>query len=109
MRYCPGQGGRCRNLVDRGRCPDCSKASERTRRDTSPWRKLYFTTRWQTLRTQQLRAHPLCSDCLALGVVTRATDVHHLEPHRGDEELFWTSPLGSLCHRCHSRRTGRGE
>lgn len=64
-----------------------------------------------------LRQHPLCGDregdsspehshCLRNGKATPATDVDHIEPHRGDAVLFW-NPLNhqSLCHECHGAKS----
>lgn len=63
---------------------------------------LYNTVRWRKLRAAQLRAEPLCAYCERLGRVTAATVADHVEPHRGDEVLFWTGRLQSLCDGCHS-------
>lgn len=38
-----------------------------------------------------------------MGHTTPATVAHHLVPHRGDETLFFTSPLQSLCKACHDK------
>jgi 5-methylcytosine-specific restriction protein A len=36
----------------------------------------------------------------------RATDVDHIEPHKGSWERFTDRDnLQSLCHSCHSRKT----
>jgi predicted kinase len=42
---------------------------------------------------------------MRVGIYKGATDVHHVIRHGGDREKFVTSPLISLCHECHSRRT----
>lgn len=68
-----------------------------------PWRKLYATTAWQKIRAWQLAQQPLCEECLSIGVVTPATDVHHVEAHKGDLEKFWNGPFRSDCASCHSR------
>jgi 5-methylcytosine-specific restriction enzyme A len=62
---------------------------------------LYHTKRWKLRRLQQLRQQPLCSACQQDGVVKAATVAHHVEDHRGDYKLFFTSPLQSLCKKCH--------
>ncbi|MFQ7430679.1 HNH endonuclease [Sutterella wadsworthensis] len=67
-----------------------------------------YGARWQRLRARFLREHPLCVDCARLGRVTPATDVDHIQPHRGDQDLMWDeSNLQPLCHRCHSKKTAR--
>ncbi|RVI58524.1 HNH endonuclease [Sinorhizobium meliloti] len=68
------------------------------------WLHLYKTTRWRRLREAQLRAHPLCEWCLEREEVTEANEVHHRDPHKGDEEKFWSGPFISTCKPCHSSR-----
>jgi len=40
--------------------------------------------------------------CSASGRVTPATVADHVIPHRGEERLFWSGELQSLCATCHS-------
>lgn len=49
----------------------------------------------------------MCADCIKRGIITPATDVDHIEPHRGDRVKFWTGELQSLCKECHSIKTAR--
>lgn len=73
-------------------------------------RRLYRTARWSRLRTVVLSEEPLCRACMQDGQVTSATDVDHIQPHRGDLRLFWDREnLQALCHACHSSKTARGE
>lgn len=61
-----------------------------------------YTYRWQQYRKQYLRQHPLCVYCERMGKVVEATVVDHIEPHRGDEVLFWEpSNHQGLCKSCH--------
>jgi 5-methylcytosine-specific restriction endonuclease McrA len=65
-----------------------------------------YNYRWQKARATFLERHPLCRHCQQKGVVTVATDVDHIIPHRGNQQLFWdTSNWQSLCHSCHSVKT----
>jgi len=61
--------------------------------------------RWERVRAHQLRKEPLCKFCLDHGRVTPATIADHTVPwKRGlpdDAMRFWTTPLQSLCKRCH--------
>lgn len=70
--------------------------------------RLYRTARWQAERAAHLRAHPFCVECAKDGLTVAATEVDHIEPHRGDAALFWkrTNRQG-LCKVCHSRKTAR--
>jgi len=69
--------------------------------------KLYGRT-WQKRRAIQLSINPWCEECLQRGLYVPATDVHHVKKHEGSAELFVSSPLESLCHSCHSKKTSRG-
>ena len=63
--------------------------------------------RWQRARLMFLGRpeNVLCRMCTAIGLVTRATVVDHIKPHRGDQVLFWdTSNWQPLCKRCHDSR-----
>ncbi|UFT98103.1 HNH endonuclease [Radiobacillus kanasensis] len=64
---------------------------------------------WQKYRVMFLRRNPLCKSCSARGHTVPATEVDHIEPHRGDKELFWDpNNHQGLCNTCHSRKTGKG-
>jgi 5-methylcytosine-specific restriction endonuclease McrA len=65
------------------------------------WARFYKTARWQRLRKLQLTQHPLCEFCLGRGIVTVATVVDHVVPHKGDWTAFCTGRLQSLCEECH--------
>lgn len=79
------------------------------RRYSAPWRGWYGTARWQGIREAQLSSQPLCSLCLEAEVVEVATVCDHLEPHRGDEDLFWSGPFQSLCAHHHNSAKQRDE
>lgn len=68
----------------------------------SQYAHLYNTRRWRRRRDHQLAIEPLCRYCKAMGRTTPATIADHIEPHRGDPELFWCGELQSLCSPCHS-------
>ena len=76
--------------------------------------RLYDTQRWKRARRQFLAAHPLCRMCQEVGRVTLAVLVDHIEPHKGDPDLFWNEANWQpLCATDHSaakqsqERTGR--
>jgi 5-methylcytosine-specific restriction protein A len=70
----------------------------RLRQVRDPWRHLYYSDRWRKTRSAVLRAQPICMRCKQ----APSTTVHHVVPHRGDEHLFWSSPLQAVCRSCHS-------
>lgn len=104
LRPCSYPG--CTELVRSGRCErhlavsDLSISEDRKQRQ-----RLYGRVEWQRRRLHHLASHPWCEDCLRANIFTPATDVHHEERHEGDELIFITSKLMSLCHACHTKRT----
>lgn len=79
------------------------------RREDQPWRAWYGLAVWQRIRAAQLQAEPLCRRCAALGEVTAATVVNHMEPHRGDWAKFIGGPFESVCKPHHDAEVQREE
>ncbi len=73
------------------------------------YRSYYNTSIWKQIRRNQLASNPLCRMCEADGRLTPATVCDHIEPHKGDWELFTGGPFQSLCNPCHSRHKQREE
>lgn len=72
------------------------------------YQKLIHTTRWLQLRRQVLTAQPLCQACKEAGIITPATEVHHIRPVEeaiGERErrqrMYDPHNLRALCHACH--------
>lgn len=62
--------------------------------------------RWQKYRVVFIAEHPLCEDCLEIGIIVPTFAVDHIKPHRGDQELFWDPKNHrGLCETCHNRKT----
>ena len=101
LRACSYPG--CPNLVRSGYCTEHSNLQ--VRRHILEHQRLYNHRTWNQLRTTQLAREPWCADCLKKDIYTLATDVDHVEPHRGDPISFFTGKLQSLCKPCHSRKT----
>lgn len=102
LRPCSYPG--CSRLVKSGRC-DMHRGE--TRRDPEIHR--LYDRKWQDRRRIHLANHPWCAECMRGGSFVPATDVHHLVPHKGNRQIFMTSPLESLCHSCHSKIKDDGE
>ena len=66
--------------------------------------KLYNNPRWHSRRKDQLTAEPFCRMCNRLACIA-----DHIEPHRGDVDKFYNSPLQSLCKPCHDSHKQRAE
>ncbi len=65
--------------------------------------ELYRTARWKREQREHLANEPECRQCGA-----RASVVDHIEPHRGDEALFWSrANWQSLCRSCSNAKTAR--
>ena len=68
---------------------------------------------WRKASAAFLQRYPLCVLCLARGQINeramadlcttqRTLVVDHIEPHRGDDSLFWnTNNWQTLCRLCH--------
>ncbi len=67
----------------------------------------YKSGAWKACSKSYRDAHPLCEQCLKEGRYTKATVVDHIQPHRGDSELFWNPDnWQALCKPCHDKKTG---
>lgn len=65
-----------------------------------------YNYKWTQQRTKYLRNNPLCVRCAEKDLITIATVVDHIVPHKGDMDLFWDeSNWQSLCKRCHDIKT----
>ena len=98
----------CPNLCESGTyCPEHSAESPDRLRGSATERG--YDAKWRRARKRFLQSHPLCANCLSQGVLTPATVVDHIVPHRGDHRLFWDEQNWQpLCKACHDRKTGSG-
>lgn len=79
---------------------------KRQRYASASWHRWYNLPIWRRMRSAQLTLEPWCRECARHDRTTRATEVDHVIPHRGDWALFTEADnLQSLCHTCHSRKT----
>jgi 5-methylcytosine-specific restriction protein A len=86
-----------------------------------------YDGRWRIYRRAFLAKYPLCgmrsaeadrriahmgvewSECKRAGLVRAAEQVDHLEPHRGNQGLFWDGGNHqALCQHCSNRKSARG-
>jgi 5-methylcytosine-specific restriction enzyme A len=102
LRPCSWPGG-CTTLVHSGRC------EKHAVKDANhiPERQRLYDRKWRRIRAAYLADHPWCERCLADGIYTAATDVHHLDRHAGDPEKFYNGQLESLCKPHHSAETAK--
>lgn len=72
----------------------------------------YKSTAWQRCRALAIKRDSyLCQDCLRLGRITPAEEVHHIQPLtpeniRRPEVTLNLENLVSLCRECHKARHG---
>lgn len=77
-------------------------------RERPAYHAWYKTARWRRYRVAFLAKHPYCRACERETRATFATEVDHIEPHRGSYELFWDEGNHQgLCASCHSKKTFR--
>lgn len=98
----------CGALVTDGsaRCAQHRRSRERERGSSA---KRGYDWQWRKLRSAFLQRHPTCAHCAEQDhppIIEAATEVDHIVPHRGDDQLrlAWSN-LQSLCKPCHSRKT----
>lgn len=95
-------------LTDSGWCD--SHARDRWQDGRESASKRGYDRCWRKVREQHLRSSPLCLDCLIEGIVTAATNAHHVEKIADNpERRLDRTNLMSLCSRHHDIRTARGE
>lgn len=88
-------------------------SKSRYRDESLHYRKWYKTARWQQLRMEVLTRDKFTCQMVGCGKVTGKTSqlvCDHIQPHRGNERLFWDlSNLQCLCKPCHDRLKQRQE
>lgn len=62
-----------------------------------------YDARWERIRLMKLRENPLCEICDGNGIITEATEVHHIVPIGDGGEIYAIRNLMSLCHSCHMK------
>src|SRR5690606_264856 len=89
-----------------GRRDKRERDQDYARRRNPVARALYRSKRGRTERAAFLHDHPLCVECERHDLIRPATVVDHIDPHGGDETVFWDkSRWQALCASCHGRKT----
>lgn len=80
-------------------------------RNGSAYHRLLNTTAWRSTRSAALESQPFCVDCAKRGILTPATDVHHIKPVESIKDpetmvrmTYDQRNLACLCHHCHVER-----
>jgi 5-methylcytosine-specific restriction protein A len=74
--------------------------------------RIYDLQRWRRkggVRDQHLAREPLCRHCQQRGLVVAAVDVDHILAIEAGGDPWDHDNMQSLCHQCHSRKTGVDE
>ena len=80
-----------------------SRERDGRRNSNAHWRKWYGLKRWKDLRWEILtRDLFTCHLCGHTEHDTSQLVCDHVEPHRGNPQLFWSGPFQTLCEACHS-------
>lgn len=105
LRPCRHTG--CRELVTTGYCiKHKQEKHQRYDRYRGSSASRGYDARWRRYREEYLKGHPLCVECLKTNMITAATVVDHIIPHKGDNNLFWDAQNHqALCKGCHDRKT----
>lgn len=74
-------------------------------------RKIYSSERWRKLRGWKFTVDPLCEECLKVGFVIQAEDIHHIKSFMSTDDLcerirlaYDIENLQSLCKKCHQKK-----
>lgn len=105
LRPCNHMG--CTTLTRDRLCPTHARGY---RREQDRWRgsaqERGYTHQWNVARNRYIKDNPLCRSCREQGDINGANVVDHIEPHKGNMELFWDeSNWQPLCTTCHNRKT----
>jgi 5-methylcytosine-specific restriction endonuclease McrA len=92
---------RCGRVVT-GTCDTCSNITAASADDYRAGSSERYGHKWDRLSRAKRAASPLCERCERLGVVTVATEVHHIQKvsQRPDLKYEWSN-LISVCRECH--------
>ncbi|MGO3732065.1 MAG: HNH endonuclease signature motif containing protein [Vagococcus sp.] len=68
--------------------------------------RLYNSKRWRTTSKIYRINHPICENCLSIGIIKPVDVVDHIIEVKDDWNLrYEETNLQSLCHNCHNQKT----
>lgn len=99
----------CTELVDRGYCDKHKPEIRQYDKYRGNSNDRGYDSKWRKFRENYLKAYPVCCDCLVIGSIEPAVDVHHMVKLVDGGKRLDPANCMPLCHSCHSIRTRRGE
>lgn len=95
-------------IDDYGYCEKHKEIAKRQEKRTVSAYKHLYGWQWQKIRARYLKENPLCVICYTKKIITPATVVDHIDPHKGDVIKFWDEDnYQSLCKSCHDYKTAK--
>lgn len=99
----PCKHGNCPKLTEGTYCAEHDVLHKKDRPSAT---SRGYNAKWRKARSRYLKQHPLCVRCEVQKKLTKATVVDHIQPHRGDQTLFWDEMnWQALCKSCHDKKT----
>lgn len=81
----------------------CTRHKPKEQPYSHPHSGMYASRKWRELRKSILLDRVTCAVC-----GDEASEVDHIVPHRGDNNLFWNvDNMQVLCKSCHSKKTAQ--
>ena len=108
LRYCSQPG--CPTLVPNGRCPVHTREQRVVTSRFQVGATRYDSARWRRTARAFRATHPFCVNAERgdPGCTLVTEELDHIEPHRGDERLFWNPENWQpMCASCHAAKTAR--
>ena len=96
----------CTKIAEQGKAY-CEQHVKPETKNTRSSTQMGYDYRWQKIRKAFLQRNPLCVECMRTsGVVTPATVVDHIIPHKGNRKLFYDeNNYQAMCHVCHNKKS----
>jgi len=100
---------RCKNYAtNKGYCQDHQQQKTQYDKERGNSYQRGYNSQWRQARLDYLSSNPLCVHCQSQGIVKAASVVDHIQPHKGDQDLFWDEAnWQALCLSCHNSKTAK--
>lgn len=100
---------RCKNYAtNKGYCQDHQQQTRQYDKERGNAHQRGYDAKWRKAREYFLSENPLCVMCQQQGRITPANVVDHIQPHKGNQDLFWDEANWQpLCQSCHNSKTAK--